>query len=265
MKKYNFSIFLISCIFILLIIYLLIIKYRKDHIDFFQNQDIDEKYKKITNLRNEESGELKRQYEEFAKTHQQELKNFLTPRQIIESKVDISGVNYNNTIKNFYEKDKKDRIEAQKKIENEEKKQGNIYNITQYKQLMFNNDKKKLFKKTLKDIEILTEDCFSKCDAQNCIKLDQKNKLIKKCFECNSQKNKCFHKSIIGGNCDDCNGVDEKDKMDCAALNNFGSPNPENLDDLRGVEPYYFLLNDNSPVSPFNKKCVFSWQTSDEI
>ena len=180
MKKYNFSIFFISCIFILLIIYLLIIKYRKDHIDFFQNQDIDKKYKEITNLRNEESGELKRQYAEFAKANPETLKDFITPRQIIESKVDISGVNYNDTIKNFYEKDKKDRIETQKKIENEEKQQGNIYNLTQYKQLMLNNDKKKLFKKTLKGVDILTDDCFSKCDAQNCIKLDQKNKLIKK-------------------------------------------------------------------------------------
>jgi len=268
MKNYNFFIYFIIfilCILILLIIYLLIIKYHRKQIDLFQNKELDDQFKKLSNIRNEESGELKRQYAEFAKANPETLKDFLTPRQIIESKVNLSGVSYKDTIKNFYEKDKKDRIEAQKIIENEEKQKGNIYNLKQYKQLMLDNDKKKMFKKTLKGVNILVDDCFSKCNAQDCIKLDQKKKLIEDCFKCNKQKNKCFHKSIIGGNCDDCDGVDMKDKIDCSAINNFGSPNPENLDDLIGVSPYYFLLNDNSPVSPFNKKCVFSWQTADEI
>ena len=264
-NKYNLYIYFIIFIFILLIIYLLIIKYYKRRAEFFQNAELDKKYNNLTELRKKENKALQAQYKAFAKKHPGELKDFLTPRQIIESKVKLSNVNYSDTIKKFYEQEKKDRIKHQKELANKEKQQGNIYNLKQYNQLMLNNNKKKLFKKTLKGIEILTEDCFKKCNAQDCIKLDQKNKLIKKCFQCNSQKNRCFHKSIIGGNCDDCDGVDIKDKMDCGAINNFGSPNPKNLDDLRGVSPYYFFLNDNSPVSPFNKKCVFSWQTGDAI
>ena len=292
MKNYNFFIFFISCIFILLIIYLLIIKYRKEHIDFFQNKELDEKYKKLMNLRNEENEELKKQYAELLKVNPQELNakfNTLNkelnaqfnsdaeirkndPKELEKQYAEfIKGGQkelknfYTDSIKKFYEQDKKDRIEREKKIENEEKQKGNIYNLKQYKQLMLDNDKKKMFKKTLKGVDILVDDCFSKCNAQDCIKLDQKKRLIEDCFKCNKQKNKCFRKSIIRGNCDDCNGVDMKDKIDCSAINNFGSPNPENLDDLIGVSPYYFMLNDNSPVSPFNKKCVFSWQTGDEI
>jgi hypothetical protein len=138
--------------------------------------------------------------------------------------------------------------------------------IQEYKKTMINNDKKKLYKIGLNDnINILEEDCFSKCDKSNCIKFYEKKKILNECLKCNIQKNKCYNRSIIGGNCDDCQIDNIEDKIDCYDVHNFGCPNPKNINYNIGVEPYYFELNDNNINSTFNKKCVFCWKILDNI
>jgi len=140
------------------------------------------------------------------------------------------------------------------------------FDIKQYKQTILNNNKKKLYKIGLNDnINILEEDCFEKCDQSNCIKLNNQKKILKECLKCNIQKNKCYNKSIIGGNCNDCDIENIEDKIDCYDVNNFGCPNPKNLNYNTGVNPYYIQINDNNINSPYDKKCVFCWNIFDNI
>ena len=138
--------------------------------------------------------------------------------------------------------------------------------IKKYKNIMFNNNKKNLYKIGLNEnIKIFEEDCFEKCDKTSCIKMLNQKKLLNDCLKCNNQKNKCFNKSIIGGNCDDCNIKDGDDKLDCYNINNFGCPDPKNINYDVGVDPYYFEINDNNINSPYDKKCVFCWNILNNI
>jgi hypothetical protein len=150
-------------------------------------------------------------------------------------------------------------------IESYENETINI-NINKYKDIMFNNNKKNLYKLALNDnIKIFQEDCFDKCDKSSCIKLYDKKKILNECLKCNIQNNKCYNKSIIGGNCDDCNVKNIEDKLDCYDVNNFGCANPKNINYSVGVDPYYIQLNENNISSPYNKKCVFCWNILDNI
>jgi len=130
---------------------------------------------------------------------------------------------------------------------------------------MINNNNEKLFKISLNNIPILEEDCFSKCDKANCIKLDQLKKNLDKCLKCNNTKNKCFAKSVIGGLCNDCSIEDPKDKLSCYDIENYGCLNPNNLDTEIGVSPYYIQIPDDNINSPYNKKCVFCWNILNEL
>jgi hypothetical protein len=140
------------------------------------------------------------------------------------------------------------------------------FDIEKYKEIMKNNNKKNLYKISLsQNISLDTEDCFKKCNSSDCIKMDSRMKVLDKCLKCNSQENKCFNKSIIGGTCDDCDGVKNEDKIDCLNLQNFGCTNPYNFDDNTGTTPYFIEVPDNNLNSPFNKKCIFCWQFQDNI
>jgi len=139
------------------------------------------------------------------------------------------------------------------------------FNIKNYKSLMLNNNNENLFKISLENIPILEEDCFEKCDSQNCIKLDQQRKNLEKCIKCNNTKNKCFKKSVIGGLCDDCDIEDINDKINCYDINNYGCTNPNNLQINEGIKPYFIEIPDNNVNSPYNKKCVFCWNILNEI
>ena len=133
-----------------------------------------------------------------------------------------------------------------------------------YKNIMRNSDQSKIYKISLTpDFELNQEDCYDKCDKTECIKMDSMTDVLKKCNKCNSQKNKCFNRSIIGGTCDDC--VESDTKMDCYDIQNFGCTNPYNLNDRKGVPPYYIEMNDSNINSPYNKKCVFCWNLLDSI
>jgi hypothetical protein len=137
----------------------------------------------------------------------------------------------------------------------------NNVNIDKYKYIMLNNNKKDLYKIGLsKDISIYSEDCSEKCDATKCTMLNERTKSLNKCIQCNSQKYKCFKndiRTITGGSCEDCNIENINDKLDCFSTENYGCPSPNDLNSINGVKPYYIQLNDNSPVSPYNEKCVF--------
>lgn len=132
-------------------------------------------------------------------------------------------------------------------------------------ELFYIPNNKKLYKLKLSDdTKIQTEDCDDKCDQANCIKLKDKLRVLNECVKCNKQKNKCFTKSIIGGNCDDCIN-DEESKLDCYDVNNFGCSNNNNLQINKGVSPYYIQVPDNNINSPYNKKCAFCWNILDNI
>jgi hypothetical protein len=140
-----------------------------------------------------------------------------------------------------------------------------LFEIDEYKKIMINNNKEKLFKLILNDIPSQYEDCYAKCDKEDCIKFFERTKKLEECLACNATDKKCFNNKIIGGLCDDCNIKDNKDKLNCLNIFNYGCPNPKNLDDNNGVKPYYIEVNDNNVNSPYNKKCIFCWNILNEI
>jgi hypothetical protein len=141
-----------------------------------------------------------------------------------------------------------------------------VLTINEHQKTIFNNDKKNIYKVGLSDnITVEQENCFYDCDKTNCIKMFDRKKILNQCLKCNIQKNKCFNKSIIGGNCDDCSIENIEDKLDCYNVNNFGCANPKNINYIEGVDPYYIKLNDNNPSSPYNERCVFCWNILNNI
>jgi hypothetical protein len=141
-----------------------------------------------------------------------------------------------------------------------------FFNISKYKDLLINNHGKNIYNISLsEDIKIDEENCFEKCDTRNCTNLSERINSLKKCLQCNSQENKCYTKSIINGNCDDCTGVKMEDKLDCFNLDVYGCPNPKNINSNEGVKPYFIEIDSNSVNSPYNKKCLFCWNLTNYI
>jgi hypothetical protein len=139
-----------------------------------------------------------------------------------------------------------------------EEEDNNIYKPPQYKQLMLNNNKEKLYKVGLSEnTPIYTEGCFDKCDDKSCKIMYERKKNLDKCLQCNSNEKKCFRKSITGGNCDDC--MDNEKQIDCLDIYNYGCVPPNNLNLVRGVDPYFIQIPDNNPNSLYDQKCVFCW------
>lgn len=127
--------------------------------------------------------------------------------------------------------------------------------------LISNLDRSKVTIMQLNNKEIRREDCELQCDAQDCLKMKEMEKMLKKCTECHTNPNKCFRKSIIGGNCDDCEEGEKQ--MDCSDTRNFGCAPPHNIQSYDGSLPYFLQVPDYNLNSPYDKKCVFCWQLSD--
>ena len=102
------------------------------------------------------------------------------------------------------------------------------------------------------------DDCFDKCDTQKCYQLKERKKNFDNCNNCHTDPNKCFKKSIIGGNCNDC--VAGEKQIQCNNTFNFGCTNNNNLNDKNGVSPYYVQAKYYSPNSPYNEQCIFCWE-----
>lgn len=271
-----FIIFLVLTIFLILFI-IFIYSYHKK-IEGFQVQlsDLTKIEEDLEKERQKEDDENEKEFKRYAKINKAELDKYLFPENKKETKVNITNENsdYQKNILKFYENEKKNeevikmKLEKQKKKDREIKKKSDIYTFDEYQKLMLKNFKSKdgnrnFYKIGLNKLELLKEDCFEKCDSRECIKMNELQKNLDKCLKCNSQKNKCFKKTIIGGICDDCS--DDTKKIDCYDIQNFGCTNPVNIDYNRGVDPYFISINDNNVNSPYDKKCVFCWNISNEI
>jgi len=100
------------------------------------------------------------------------------------------------------------------------------------------------------------------CDARECINMNERNKILDKCLKCKAE-NKCFHKSIIGGNCDDC--LENEIPMDCYHTSNFGCTNPRDFNSKQGTHSYFVLSNDDDVNSLYNKECLFCWNIENNL
>ncbi len=139
----------------------------------------------------------------------------------------------------------------------------NGVSLFKYQQILLNNkNHENIYKPRIPLKELKYEDCERQCDGRDCIKMRQMKKTLDKCIKCKAE-GKCFKKSIIGGNCDDCKKGEIP--IDCLRTDNFGCTNPTNFNNFNGSYPYYFELQDYNVTSPLDQKCVFCWQIEDQI
>ena len=282
-KKYKKFNFLLIAIF--LILFIIFIYFISDNIikEGFQTSlsDLIKIEEDLEKQRQKEDDDNEKEFQRYAKINKAELDKYLHPENKAETKVNINDTNSDNTdykknMLKFYENEKKNEEIFKKKLEEQKKKEqkdklkmkNNIYTFDEYQKLMLKNFKstdgnRNFYKIGLNKLELLKEDCFEKCDSRECIKMDELQKNLDKCLKCNNQKNKCFKKTIIGGICDDCS--DDTKKIDCYNIQNFGCTNPINIDYNKGIDPYFISVNDDNVNSPYDKKCVFCWNISNEI
>jgi len=138
------------------------------------------------------------------------------------------------------------------------------FNLQNLRQLLTNNLNRNVV--TVMKIppeQIKTEDCALKCDAKSCNMMEEMKKNLTKCIECHKNPKKCFHKSIVGGNCDDC--VEGEEQINCSDTRNYGCSPPHNIQSYDGTLPYYIQIPDDNLNSPFDKKCVFCWELNEYI
>ena len=105
-----------------------------------------------------------------------------------------------------------------------------------------------------KKYKIRREKCLDYCDKKSCLKMFQKQKLLKECLDC-KKKEGCFQKNLIEPTCNVCLG--ENDSTDCYSIFNYGCKNPDNLSDFNGVNPYYILVDSDGYT--YTKECKFCW------
>ena len=150
-------------------------------------------------------------------------------------------------------------IQRKKKIDFFDNK---ILSQKKFDSFILKNSEKKAFNIGLKDIRIQRDECFKKCDAENCMKLYMKRLNYNKCKECQN-KGMCYNNLYTMGACDYC-GKNLK-KLNCNHKNNIGCTDPNNIFNLEGIEPYYIEVPSNNSNSPFDSKCVFCWQLESYI
>ena len=132
-----------------------------------------------------------------------------------------------------------------------DKKQFNSYLLDNYKS---NNVYKVKIIKNKEDID----ECFKKCDFENCIKLKLMKENYDNCAKCQTDSTKCFNKLLTKGRCDPC-GENLK-QMNCQNTNDFACPNLKNVYNYDGDEPYYLQINnDENITSPYKQSCLFCW------
>lgn len=138
------------------------------------------------------------------------------------------------------------------------------FDLVQWKNKLINNLTNAVATKLkIPNESIKTEDCDSKCDASDCKIMRQMKKNLQECVKCHENPKKCFRRSIIGGNCDDC--LKDEKQIDCSSTKEFGCTPPHNVFSYDGSLPYFIEIPDDNLNSPYDKKCVFCWQISDYI
>lgn len=135
--------------------------------------------------------------------------------------------------------------------------------LSSYNKLINQLNNNILSKYIISKDKIKYDDCFEKCNAQKCVQMIEKNKQYNKCFKCHKNPNKCYRKSIIGGNCDDC--LEGEKQIKCNDINNFGCYNYNNIYDNNGVKPYYVEAKYNNPNSPYDSQCIFCFDIPDYV
>jgi len=131
------------------------------------------------------------------------------------------------------------------------KKEFNSYLLNNYK-------KNKVFNvNVIKNKEDL-EECFKRCDFENCIKLKIMKENYDKCTTCQKDDSKCYNKLLYEGRCDPCGK--NLEKMNCENTNNFACPNLKDIYNIDGKEPYYLqVINKENISSPYKQSCLFCW------
>ncbi len=150
---------------------------------------------------------------------------------------------------------------------NEEENINNIKEISnpiQYKDLLFKNlEHGVLTKMKIKPSDVQREDCAEKCGEKECKIMFEQKRNLDACNMCHKNKNKCYKKSITGGNCEDC--LDGEVQIKCNDVSNFGAPNPNDLFSKNGVDPYFVIKTTFSPNSDMSQECRFSYDLNDLI
>ena len=118
------------------------------------------------------------------------------------------------------------------------------YTKKEFDKMILNKKSYDLYNLSLGDkVKIQRENCFKKCDYENCVKLYNMRENYRKCNNCQMDKDKCFKDLITYGGCDDCSENVPKNK--CSSLTKYGCPDFNNIFSNKGVEPYFIDLLDN--------------------
>lgn len=125
-------------------------------------------------------------------------------------------------------------------------------NITPYKVT------DKIYKAKLNGvIRILQKGCYDRCSKKECEKLYSYIQSAEDCLKCQKNKNNCYHKELVTGYCSPCEKNEKQNS--CMLVNKFGCPNPNDLNNMNGIMPYYYEVKSNSVNSPYNTECKFCW------
>ena len=131
------------------------------------------------------------------------------------------------------------------------------YTRKQVNQLFLNN-KNHIYKLNIVKNEKDVEECFKKCDFNDCLKLKIKKKNYNNCIQCQKNNNKCFNNLSTGGLCDDCG--DNLKKFNCHDIKNYACPDLKDVFNNKGYAPYYLEIIDKNKISsPYNQSCLFCW------
>jgi hypothetical protein len=138
------------------------------------------------------------------------------------------------------------------------------FNLVDLKNRLQNNLSKGVVTKLRIPMEyVKTEDCSAKCKSEDCIKMDRMTRDFENCIKCHENPKKCFRKSVIGGNCDDC--LKDEKQIKCNDTNEFGCVPPHNINSYEGTKPYFIQLKSDNLNSPYDEQCIFCWQIKDYI
>ncbi len=148
--------------------------------------------------------------------------------------------------------------------ENESEEMKFISNPVELKNTLLNNLKKGVLTKIkIQEKDVRREDCAEKCGEKECKIMEERQRNLDACNKCHSNPKKCYKKSISGGNCEYC--LDGEKQIQCNNVSNFGCFNPNNLDNIEGVDPYFVIKTNYSKNNDISQECRFCYDFTDLI